>query len=130
MNPGDHIVVPYLDRLSRNTLEGLSAIEDLLTNKEVSFTAIGDALTMEGKGRMDAAGQLKLEMFMALANYQRQTTSERIKEGMNRAKNQGKNVGRQWCLTADQLEQANLMRWEQGWSIRRIADFFTQSGTK
>ena len=63
---------------------------------------------------------------LAQGAYQADSTSERIKLGLARARGYGKKVGSPHALTPDQIEQRRRMV-EEGAGLRRIARAMTCS---
>ncbi|HCH6157124.1 TPA: recombinase family protein [Vibrio parahaemolyticus] len=86
---GDTLVVLKIDRLGRNNIDVQQTI-NLLTNKGVKVVSldlpIADLSSSEGK--------LMLQMFSAFAEFERNRIIERTQEGLERAKAQGKKLGR------------------------------------
>lgn len=89
MESGDTLVVLKLDRLGRDNIDVQNTIT-LLTAKGIKVVCldlpIADLSTAEGK--------LMLQMFSAFAEFERNRIRERTKEGIERAKVQGKKLGR------------------------------------
>src|SRR5262249_39229550 len=77
-----------LDRLGRNLRHLVTLIEDL-DALGVTFVSLG-----EGVDFGTAAGKLQLHILAALAEFERQRIKERVLAGLNRAKAQGKRLGR------------------------------------
>jgi len=72
---GDRIVVTKLDRFARNTLEGLAAIQDLLSR--------GVSIHILNMGLIDnmSIGKLILTVFFAFAEFERSLIVERTQAG-------------------------------------------------
>ena len=116
IHPGDTIVVPFLDRFSRNFEEGVR-IQAELTEKNIGIVAIRENIdTSDG----NASAKFFRRTMLALGAYQVDSTSERIRLGLDRAKASGKQIGRPQALSPEQVEQARQMRSEGG-GIRHIA---------
>lgn len=89
LESGDTLVVLKLDRLGRDNIDVQSTITMLLNNgiKVVSLDLpVSDLSTAEGK--------LMLQMFAAFAEFEKSRIIERTKEGLARAKKEGKKLGR------------------------------------
>lgn len=85
----DIVVVDSFSRFARNTKDLLSLVEQL-QNKGVSFVSLKeniDTTTPQGK--------FMLTVFAGLAQFEREQTLERQREGIEIAKRQGKYKGRQ-----------------------------------
>lgn len=89
LEQGDTLVVLKLDRLGRDNIDVQQTIE-LLKNREINVVSldlpVADLTSSEGK--------LLLQMFSAFAEFERNRIRERTQEGLNRAKAQGKKLGR------------------------------------
>ena len=77
-----------LDRLGRN-LRHLILTLDELTALGVSFVSLG-----EGLDTTTPAGRLQLHILGAIAEFERARISERVKAGVERARRQGRRLGR------------------------------------
>ena len=84
----DALVVWRLDRLGRN-LRHLILTLDELTALGVSFVSLG-----EGIDTSTPAGRLQLHILGAIAEFERARIAERVKAGVERARRQGRRLGR------------------------------------
>lgn len=84
----DAIIVYKLDRMGRSLKHLLDIIQEL-ENKDIDFISV-----TEGFDTSDPGGKLFFQIAGAFAEYESNLISERTKEGMKRAKKQGKHVGR------------------------------------
>lgn len=89
MEGGDMLVVLKLDRLGRDNIDVQNTI-NLLTDKGVKVVC----LDLPVADLSSAEGKLMLQMFSAFAEFERNRIRERTKEGLERAKAQGKKLGR------------------------------------
>jgi DNA invertase Pin-like site-specific DNA recombinase len=88
---GDTLLVTKLDRLARSTAHLLSILE-VLERKRVGLRILdfgGSAIDTKS-----AAGKLVLTMFAAMAQFEREMMLERQREGIAKAKRDGKYKGR------------------------------------
>jgi DNA invertase Pin-like site-specific DNA recombinase len=85
---GDTLIVTKLDRLARSVPD-LYKIVDILKEKEVNL----NILTL-GVDTGTAAGKVMLTMMGAFAEFEREIMLERQKEGIEKAKEEGKYIGR------------------------------------
>lgn len=88
---GDTLVVTKLDRLARSARH-LSELVDQLEVKGVTLRILnfgGDAMDTRG-----ATGRLMLNMFAAMAQFEREMMLERQREGIAKGKVDGKYKGR------------------------------------
>src|SRR5262245_14281105 len=84
----DVLVCWRLDRLGRN-LRHLVTLIDELTAVGVGFASLG-----EGIDTQTPAGRLQLHVLAALAEFERGRIRERVVAGLQRARAQGKRLGR------------------------------------
>jgi DNA invertase Pin-like site-specific DNA recombinase len=84
----DVLVVWRLDRLGRN-LRHLILTLDELTALGVSFVSLG-----KGIDTSTPAGRLQLHILGAIAEFERARIAERVKAGVDRARRQGRRLGR------------------------------------
>jgi DNA invertase Pin-like site-specific DNA recombinase len=84
----DAIVVYKLDRYARSSAELILEIKELL-DKGISFISISENLDFS-----TATGKLQFQILSAFAEFERELIRERTKEGLNRAKAQGRFPGR------------------------------------
>ena len=89
METGDMLVVLKLDRLGRDNIDVQNTI-NLLTQKGIKVVC----LDLPVADLSSAEGKLMLQMFAAFAEFERNRIRERTKEGIERAKVQGKKLGR------------------------------------
>src|SRR5215468_7957268 len=101
---GDTLVIWKLDRLGRNTKHLIEIAEDLAQRKIGLKTLTGfDIDTRTPHGR------LALQMFAALAEYERALIQERILAGLAAARARGRKGGRRPKLSPDQQREAQIL---------------------
>jgi putative DNA-invertase from lambdoid prophage Rac len=84
----DVLVCWRLDRLGRNLRHLVTMLEDL-QHLGIAFVSLG-----EGIDCTTPAGKLQLHILAALAEFERERIRERVLAGLQRAKAQGKRLGR------------------------------------
>ncbi|HPF41572.1 MAG TPA: recombinase family protein [Phycisphaerae bacterium] len=84
----DTVVVFRLDRLARNLRDGLAILADL-ASKGIRVVSISENIDFG-----NSTGRLIANILLAVAEFERETTIERIRAGMAAAKESGKHVGR------------------------------------
>lgn len=89
LETGDTLIVLKLDRLGRDNIDVQQTIS-MLMNKGISVIS----LDLPSKDLASAEGKLILQMFTAFAEFERNRIRERTKEGLMRAKREGKKLGR------------------------------------
>lgn len=113
---GDTLIVTKLDRLARSARH-LSELVDRLEAKGVSLRILnfgGDPVDTRG-----AAGRLILNMFAAMAQFEREMMLERQREGIAKAKAEGKYKGRKPTARAKTEDVLRLSR--EGKTVAQIA---------
>jgi DNA invertase Pin-like site-specific DNA recombinase len=113
---GDTLVVTKLDRLARSTQHLLKIVEGL-EDKDVALRILDF-----GGAEVDTkspSGKLMLTMFAAMAQFEREMMLERQREGIQKAKQDGKYKGRA-PVPVDKIEQARTLQ-AQGVKIPEIA---------
>jgi DNA invertase Pin-like site-specific DNA recombinase len=88
MKEFDTLLVWKLDRWARSSYELLGEIQELY-NKGVTFISLNDNIDLS-----TSAGKLQFQILSAFAEFERNLIRERTLEGLNRAKSQGKQLGR------------------------------------
>ena len=84
----DALLVLKLDRWARSLRELTLDIEELY-NKNIIFISLNDGIDLS-----TATGKLQFQILAAFAEFERNMISQRTKEGLARAKRQGKRLGR------------------------------------
>ena len=100
LQPGDVLVVSSLDRAFRSVLDALGELEKL-HQRDIQFKSLTqnfDTTTPEGK--------LLYVVVAALAEWERQTLSQRTKEGLIAARNRGQTLGRPLKLAETDIQNA------------------------
>lgn len=100
LRKGDVLVVWKLDRLGRN-LKDLIFLADELREKEVDLKVITQAIDTT-----TAFGRFLYGFFSLLAQWERETTVERTKAGLEVARRAGKLIGRKRLVTNDVKQRA------------------------
>lgn len=104
LHEGDTLVVTKLDRLARNTVEGIQVIESLF-NKSVSVHVLNVGLLEN-----TTMGKFFLTTLLAVAEMERNTIIERTQAGKEIAKaKEGFKEGRPKKFTSKQLDHALSM---------------------
>ena len=89
LEANDTLVVLKLDRLGRDNIDVQQTIEKL-TKRGIKVVS----LDLPIKDLSSSEGKLMLQMFSAFAEFERNRIRERTKEGLERAKSEGKVLGR------------------------------------
>lgn len=99
---GDTVIVTAIDRLGRNTIDVLNTVE-VLRAKGVSIVSM-----REGFDLSTPAGKLMLTMLAAVAELERENIKARQLAGLDRARAEGRNLGR-----IKMIDDAEVASWRQ-----------------
>lgn len=101
LEEGDVLLVTKLDRLGRNAMDVRATVERLdRSGVRVHCLALG------GVDLTSPAGKMTMSVIAAVAEFERDLLIERTQAGLNRAKAEGRSLGRPAALTAS--EQAEI----------------------
>ena len=117
VQPGDALVVTALDRLGRDTL-GLLELISRLASMGVELKVLDmpvDAQDVAG------GGQLVALVTAGVAAIERANISRRTKQGLERARAEGKLAGRRWSISRARMRTIQRMRKDLGMSLAQIA---------
>ncbi|WP_108446124.1 recombinase family protein [Halomonas denitrificans] len=117
LEPGDTLVVLKLDRLGRDNID----VQQTITNLSDAGVKVV-SLDLPAHDLTSSEGKLLLQMFAAFAEFERNRIRERTQEGLERAKSQGKKLGRP--VATDTTEKVQQLK-TQGLSQSQAA---AQSG--
>ena len=121
LEAGDVLVVTKLDRLGRNAMDVGSTVAKLAgLGVRVHCLALG------GVDLASSTGKLTMSVINAVAEFERDLLIERTQAGLNRAKAEGKRLGRPASLTADQRRSV-AQRLEKGAGVSALAREFKTS---
>ncbi len=121
LEPSDVLVVTKLDRLGRNAIAVGSTVAKLAgIGVRVHCLALG------GVDLTSSTGKLTMNVINAVAEFERDLLIERTQAGLNRAKAEGKRLGRPASLTAEQRGTV-AQRLEEGASVSALAQDFKTS---
>ena len=90
MKKGDTLVVKSLSRIGRSLIIILDAITYIVENKMVNVIILKENFNLKANGNMDATTRMMLSVFGAFAQFERDTISERTKEGLAGKENLGR----------------------------------------
>ncbi|PEQ68088.1 recombinase family protein [Bacillus cereus] len=117
LRPGDKLVVYKIDRLARSTFDLHKIVRDLSMN-DISIVFIKEQIDFS-----TPAGKLMFTMLGAIAEFERDLINERTSEGRERAKAQGKHMGRKGQDEKQVKQAINLFlkRHKNGLSVNDIS---------
>lgn len=103
LKPGDTLVVTRLDRLGRS-LPHLLAVVNGLAARGIGFECLHQPVSTT-----DATGRLVLAILGALAEFERELIRERVRNGVEAAKERGVHCGRPTKISEARLEVARSL---------------------
>ena len=115
LQAGDTLVVTAIDRISRRAVDGLRFIRDV--------TDAGIHLVVLSQREFDTTtptGQLLLHLTLAIAEWEWSNIRERSIQGQQRARAEGKRIGRPPALTPEARQEVKR-KLREGQSVTRIA---------
>lgn len=116
LEAGDILIVTKLDRLGRNAMDVRATI-DSLTEQGVKVYC----LALGGMDLTSPAGKMTMGVINAMAEFERDLLIERTQAGLNRAKAEGKTLGRPDALTKEQQQAVLKKLTEAGANISELA---------
>lgn len=121
LQSGDTLVVTKLDRLARNTKEGITIIEDLL-ERGINVDVINMGIIQN-----TPVGRFVLQTMMAVAEMEREMIVERTQEGKRIAKAMNPNFkeGRPKAVTTSRY--AKCMKLLESHSVKEVSDIMNIS---
>ena len=111
---GDTLTVESYSRLARNTKDLLSIVEEL-EKKGVAFVSLKENIDTS-----TPQGKLMLTIFAGLAQFERECTLQRQKEGITIAKAEGKYKGRKPAAIPDNWNEVVAL-WRTGEITAKVA---------
>lgn len=104
--PGDVLTVWKLDRLGRSMVELVGIVDDLRRRGVGLKVLTGEGAAID---TTRPEGRFIFGVFAAFAEFERELSRERTREGMKAARRRGKRLGRQPLLGPEQLDMARRM---------------------
>ena len=99
LEPGDTLIVTKLDRLARSTLDMLLIITDL-GKRGMKFTSVAEPWANTDS----PAAELMLTVMAGIAQFERGRIRERQRDGIAKAKAEGKYKGRKRAFSDERLK--------------------------
>ncbi|MGE9516656.1 MAG: recombinase family protein [Solitalea-like symbiont of Acarus siro] len=115
LREGDTVVVTKLNRLGRSLLHTLKIIEDF-KKQNINLKSLD-----LGIDTATPAGKLLMNIFASLAQYERENILEQAKAGIEKAKRDGKQIGRPKGYDREKLEKISLLT-DKGLTLKEISN--------
>jgi len=120
LRSGDTLHVHSMDRLARNLKDLQELVEDL-TGRGIKVQFHKENLTFTND--TSAMSKLMLQIMGAVAEFERELIHERQMEGIQKAKKEGKHLGRKAALSDDQVQELKRMV-DSGINKKDVAEHF------
>ncbi|GHT99110.1 hypothetical protein FACS1894126_5130 [Alphaproteobacteria bacterium] len=117
----DCVVTYKLDRLSRSLLD-FASIMNIFDSNEVIFDTVTESFSSAS-----SSGRLMLNMLLSFAQYERELTSERIRDKFAESKRKGMWMGGYPILGYDIKERKLLINEEEAAVVRLIYERFLET---
>ncbi|MCR9058430.1 MAG: recombinase family protein [Rhodobacteraceae bacterium] len=121
LEPGDILIVTKLDRLGRDAIDVSSTVKALADEGVRVY-----CLALGGVDLTSSAGKMTMNVLNAVAQFERDLLVERTQSGLQRAKSEGKVLGRRPSLTNSQIQEVRSSL-NSGKSVSAIARAFGTS---
>ncbi|WP_339072826.1 recombinase family protein [Sinorhizobium meliloti] len=115
MREGDTLVVWKLDRLARSLKQLIETVE-ALEDRGIGFRSLTEAIDTTKAG-----GGLVVQIFGALAEFERGVIREPTRAGLNAARSRGRKGGRPPKLKASDLEAAKVLLADREINVEDVA---------
>lgn len=130
----DCLVIYKLDRLTRRLADWTYLVENLFNEKGAALMSVTDSIDTR-----TAAGRMVLNMIVTVAQWERETISERVRTAMQHKKANGATFGgkrtaqpaNKWQPTPeDEAVVLEVLRANPGASLRTLADALNARGVQ
>lgn len=126
---GDTVVITKIDRLARSIID-LNGIVSELNEKGVSVEFVQDNLTFKAGEKSSGMNTLMFNILGSFAQFERDLIVERTTEGRERAKAQGKHMGRPASSSDKDIDKAIDMMNDRANNRLSVSDICRLTGVK
>lgn len=122
LQQGDTIYFESLSRLGRSTVDLIDTVNLLTKKYKVKLIFLKESLTINPEGHgLDAVSNLFFTIMAAMAQFERDLTSQRTREGLAAKKAMGVKLGRKFCeLDDEEMFNQFYEDWKSGWSYDEL----------
>lgn len=106
LRAGDVLHIHSMDRLARNLMD-LQRMVECLTERGVVVEFHKEHLTFTND--TSPMSRLMLQIMGAVAEFERSLIRERQREGIDKAKQEGRHLGRRWAMSLEDVREARSM---------------------
>lgn len=122
LQEGDEIYFESLSRLGRSTVDLIDTVNLLSQKYKVKLIFLKESLTINPKGQgFDAVSNLFFTIMAAMAQFERDLTAQRTREGLKARKEQGIILGRPKKIK-DETYDEMYQDWAKGMSYQQMKD--------
>ena len=121
LREGDTLIVWRLDRLGRSLNDLIKILSDF-EERKIGFRSLSESIDTT-----TAFGRMTFHMMGAIAQFERDLTSERTKAGLKAARKRGHRVGRPPKLKPKQLAQIRKLLEDETTTMEEVAPLFNVS---
>ena len=115
----DGILVLRLDRFGRSVADLMLRLQTI-RNRGMFFESLDQGLRISGNER-DAMAGLMFTILAAVAEFERELISDRVRDGLERARRNGKKLGRRRVATERGISDERILQLrEEGRTIREM----------
>ena len=115
----DGILVLRLDRFGRSVTDLMLRLQTI-RNRGMFFESLDQGLRISGSER-DAMAGLMFTILAAVAEFERELISDRVRDGLERARRNGKKLGRRRVATERGISDERILQLrEEGRTIREM----------
>ena len=115
----DGILVLRLDRFGRSVADLMLRLQTI-RNRGMFFESLDQGLRISGSER-DAMAGLMFTILAAVAEFERELISDRVRDGLERARRNGKKLGRRRVATERGISDERILQLrEEGRTIREM----------
>ena len=129
LKEGDTIYFESMSRLGRSTVDLIDTVNLLTKKYKVRLIFLKESLNISPEGHgMDAVSNLFFTIMAAMAQFERDLTAQRTREGLAAKKAMGVKLGRKFCeLDEEDIFEQFYHDWESGASYDELMAKYNKS---
>ena len=129
LKEGDTIYFESMSRLGRSTVDLIDTVNLLTKKYKVRLIFLKENLNISQEGHgMDAVSNLFFTIMAAMAQFERDLTAQRTREGLAAKKAMGVKLGRKFCeLDEEDIFEQFYQDWESGASYDELMAKYNKS---
>ena len=129
LKEGDTIYFESMSRLGRSTVDLIDTVNLLTKKYKVRLIFLKENLNISPEGHgMDAVSNLFFTIMAAMAQFERDLTAQRTREGLAAKKAMGVKLGRKFCeLDEEDIFEQFYQDWKNGFSYDELMAKYNKS---